>query len=92
MGGGATSRLEEVLNAQVRSGHCSRTKYYRKRFGEAEDGLCEGCGEEEDRDHLLKCPCWEGVRRHMMIEDVDAWRDDYLLTGCLRRVRPRWFD
>ena len=53
---GATNRLEEVLNAQVRSGHCLRTKYYRKRFGEAEDGLCEDCGGEEDRDHLLKCP------------------------------------
>ena len=79
--GGATNRLEEVLNAQVRSGHCPRTKYYCKRFGEAEDGLCEDCGEEEDRDHLLKCPRWEGVCRHMMIEDLDAWRDDYLLTG-----------
>ena len=89
---GATNRLAKVLNAQVRSGHCPRTKYYRKRFGEAEDRLCEDCGEEEDRDHLLKCPRWEGVHRHMMIEDVDAWRDDYLLTGYLRRVRPRWFD
>ena len=36
---GATNRLEEMLNAQVRSGHCPRTKYYPKRFGEAEDGL-----------------------------------------------------
>ena len=40
----ATNRLEEVLNAEVRSGHCPRTKYYHKRFGEAEDGLCEDCG------------------------------------------------
>ena len=40
---GATDHLEEVLNAQVWSGHCLRKKYYHKRFGEAEDGLCEEC-------------------------------------------------
>ena len=48
-------RKEQVLLAQLRAGHCPKTRYYQKRVGISEDGRCERCGEEEEKDHWVEC-------------------------------------
>ena len=48
-------RVGNVIMAQLRSGHCPKTKYYKKRIRKAMDARCDDCGEEEDKDHILEC-------------------------------------
>jgi ribonuclease HI len=53
-----TSREEEVLVAQLRSGHCPRLRAYRKLVDPTADPLCQRCQEEEETvEHWLqRCP------------------------------------
>ena len=51
-----------VTMAQMRSGHCAKSKYYKKRIGVSEEAVCVDCGEEE-KDHWLECPAKERFRR-----------------------------
>ena len=37
-------RVGNVIMAQLRSGHCPKTKYYEKRIGKAIDARCYVCG------------------------------------------------
>ena len=56
---GQFTRQERTTLAQIRTGHCVLLKAYRKRVGLEDDGTCETCKiEEEDREHLGKCPAW----------------------------------
>ena len=52
-----STRKEQVLMAQLRAGHCPRTRYmyYEHRIGWRDDAKCEKCGEEESKDHWLEC-------------------------------------
>ena len=54
--GSVKSRREEVVAAQLRAGHVTRSAYYKKRFKIDEDGRCPKCREEEDKDHVWNCP------------------------------------
>ena len=50
-----TTRKEQVILAQLRAGHCPKTKYYQHRIGMSDDARCERCGQEESKDHWLEC-------------------------------------
>ena len=57
---GDFTRQERTTLAQIRTGHCTLLKAYRKRIGLEDEGTCETCKrEEEDREHLMgRCPMW----------------------------------
>ena len=85
-------RKEQVMLAQLRAGHCARTKYYKKRIGQLEDATCEKCGEEEEKDHWMECPAWETTRRRMGLLDLgDIWDEEKVLR-YLRVIHPEWWD
>ena len=48
-------RMASVLMAHTRSGHCAKSKYYKKRIGVSEEAVCVDCGDEEEKDHWLEC-------------------------------------
>jgi ribonuclease HI len=88
------TRKEEVLLAQLRAGHCPRTKYWRGRFLNSEDTQCDDCGEEESKDHVWECPALAAKRRKQFDEDVcgpEVARCATKALGYLRDVRPEWF-
>ena len=61
---GQFTRQERTILAQIITGHCVLLKSYRKRIGLEDDGTCETCNIEEDREHFLgKCPAWSQERR-----------------------------
>ena len=66
------TRKEEVLLAQLRSGHCSLFKQYQKRIHPEQDPTCPLCEEgEHDLEHwLLRCPGNEAVRREILGGDA----------------------
>ena len=49
------NRREQVLLAQIRSGHYPNTRYYEKRTGKEKEARCSESGEEEEKDHWLEC-------------------------------------
>ena len=60
-----SNRKENVIVAQLRSGHCPKTKYYRHRIGMEYNAACEGCGEVQGKDHWVEC---QATARHAMAE------------------------
>ena len=64
------NRREQVLLAQIRTGHCPNTRYYAKRTGKEKEARCSECGEEEEKDHWLECVRWEEVRIAEGIVDI----------------------
>ena len=61
---GEFTRQERTTLAQIRTGHCALLKAYRKRIELEDDGTCETCKIEEDREHFPgKCPAWSQERR-----------------------------
>ncbi len=87
----ALSRKDAILLAQLRTGHCSATTYYRHRIGLVEDGVCEDCGETEEKDHVFSCPRWEALRTRQGIEGPGCLRDEEVATKYLRVAKPSWF-
>ena len=49
-------RMVSVTMDQMRSGHCAKSKYYKKRIGVSEEAVCVDCGEEEKNDHWIEDP------------------------------------
>ena len=88
---GECGRRESVLLAQLRAGHCPRTRYWRQRVGLEAVSACEACGEEESKDHWLLCDRWEGVRRELGIFDLAAIRDEGRILRFLRRCHGEWW-
>ena len=85
-----STRREQVVMAQLRTGHCSRTAYYRKRIGLDETGECEDCGETEEKDHIFVCPRWRGVREELNFRGVESCANENLTMEYLRKVRTNW--
>ena len=54
--------MVSVTMTQMRSGHCAKSKYYKKIIGVSEEAECVDCGEEEEKDHRLECPAKERSR------------------------------
>ena len=88
----AQDRKTSVILAQLRTGHCSRTKYYQHRIGMTEDNTCEDCGEAEGKDHVFECPRLERLRRSLNIEGVEALGDEEAAVWYLKKARPLWWD
>ena len=55
--------MVNVTMAHVKSGHCAKSKYYKKRIGVSEEAVCVDCGEEEKNDYWLEDPAKERSRR-----------------------------
>ena len=87
-GGG---RREDVVMAQLRSGHCPSTSYYMKRIGSMEQAGCEDCGESDEKDHILECPRWAAKRRKWGLVGRPEDLREVGVVGYLREVKPDWF-
>ena len=90
------SRRESVLLAQLRVGHCPRTRYWRQRIGLEEKRACEDCGEEEGKDHWLTCERWARMRfelgMNVSVVNPSVLGDEGLTLRFLRRCYPAWCD
>jgi ribonuclease HI len=84
-------RNSSVLLAQLRSGHCIKTRYYRKRIGVEESGECSDCGEEEDKDHVFGCERWRKEREELKVGGKSVLRSEATALRYLHRVKPLWF-
>ena len=79
---GELTRQERTTLAQTRTGHCTLLKAYRNRIGLKDDGTCEMCKREEDREHLLgRCPTWSQERR-------ETFGEPFLSHGELITAEP----
>jgi ribonuclease HI len=84
------TRREAVTMAQLRSGHCAKTNYWRCRVGLQESARCPDCGEDEEKGHIFVCPRWEDVRREKGIEGEKCLREESTAAGYIRLVKPDW--
>lgn len=84
------SRRESVVMAQVRTGHCSRTNYWRHRMGLQEEGRCEGCAVQEEKDHWWECDRWCGLRHRVGWHGLGTLRDEAVVLRFLREAYPQW--
>jgi len=79
---GEFTRQERTTLAQIRTGHCTLLKAYRKRIGLKDEGTCETCKTEEDREHLMgRCPAWSQERR-------ETFGKPFLSHGELIKAEP----
>jgi len=80
---GEFTRQERTTLAQIRTGHCTLLKAYRKRIGLEDDGTCETCQrEEEDREHVMgRCPAWSQDQR-------ETFRKPFLSHRELIKAEP----
>ena len=85
-------REGNVILAQLRSGHCPKTKYYKKRIGKVIDATCDDCGEEENKDHIWECIRWEIERRRLGLDGLGALREEDIALKYLRNIKKDWFE
>ena len=84
------TRKMAVLLAQLRSGHCAKTPYYRKRIGLTKDGKCVKCGEEEEKDHWFVCPALQQLRQRKGVYDLSVARDDQAMSYFIQQAYLEW--
>jgi ribonuclease HI len=84
------TRREAVTMAQLRSGHCAKTAYWRHRVNLQWTATCPDCEEDEEKDHIFVCPRWVKIRTEMGIRGKECLREESLAAGYLRRVKPDW--
>ena len=91
---GRWSREESVLLAQLRVGHCSKTSYWRQRWGLEEARPCGRCGEEEGKEHWLCCAGVLSDRVGVGWEPnagPEVLGDEGRVLRFLRRAYPQWW-
>jgi len=84
------SRALQVLTAQLRSGHCTKTGYYLHRIGKLESAACSKCGLDEGKDHWLECGAVDAWRRLWGLTGVSDLADGRAVGGFLRSAYPEW--
>ena len=90
---GRWSRVESVLLAQLRVGHCSKTNYWRQRWGLEEGRPCGRCGEGEGKEHWLCCASLLNYRVGVGWEPnagPEVLGDEGAVLRFLRRAHPDW--
>jgi ribonuclease HI len=88
---GVCSRREEVIAAQVRSGHCPRTRYYQARINQDPPPICELCDEVMEKDHLVECEAWRGRRYRLGLNELTDMCENEIVAKYFRAIRPEWF-
>ena len=83
-------RMVSVIMAQMRSGHCAKSEYYKKRIGVSGEAECVDCEEEEEKDHCLETPAKERSRRICGITEVGYLCNEPALVGYLTLAYPSW--